>query len=75
MQGTGRGERGNRAGAVLMDNAILLGYVVGIITCEALSGYPENFKPTITENPRAYLITGVFIGAVAIALDLIEVWF
>lgn len=58
-----------------MDSTILLGYAGGIITVAALSGYPENFRPTITENPRAYLITGVFLGVVAVGLNLIGVWF
>jgi len=57
-----------------MNTTILLGYAGGIITIAALSGYPENFKPSITENPKAYLITGVFLAIVAVALDLIGSW-
>jgi hypothetical protein len=63
------------SGVVRMNTALLLGYAIGIITCAFLSGYPENFKPTITENPGNYLLVGVGIGAFAIALDFLGAWF
>lgn len=55
-----------------MSTEMLLGYAGGIITLAAISGYPENFKPTITENPKAYLLVGVCLGIVAIAIDIIH---
>jgi preprotein translocase subunit Sec61beta len=52
-----------------MSATILLGYACGVIAMGALSMYPENFKPTVTENPRAYVITGCAVAIVAIAID------
>lgn len=53
-----------------MEGTILLGYAGGVITMAALAMYPENFRPTITENPRAYVITGTIIGMFAVAIDV-----
>lgn len=58
-----------------MSQEMLLGYACGIMTLAFLSRYPEKFKPTITENPRIYLLVGLGLGAVAVAMDFIEVWF
>lgn len=58
-----------------MSHELLLGYAVAIITLAALSGYPDNFKPTITENPRVYLLIGIGLGTVAVILDISGVWF
>jgi hypothetical protein len=49
---------------------ILLGYSGGIITMAVLAVYPNIFKPTVTEDPRAYIWTGVALGAGAVALDI-----
>lgn len=54
-----------------MSAEILLGYAAGIITLAAISGYPENFKPTVTENPRVYILLGTFLAIAAVAIDLL----
>jgi len=58
-----------------MDPSILLGYAGGIITMAGLAMYPENFKPTVMEKPQAYLVTGILLAGVSVALDLWGGWF
>lgn len=52
-----------------MSSTILLGYAGGIITMACLAMDPKTFKPTITENPLAYIIVGLVIGIAAAFVD------